>query len=149
MEVDLLLSDSTSISNMLLDIGVLVKENDMEEFYQRSSDITNILNVSTALTSTHLSRGVHWNQSRVYLQGFPFRRLPTGLFCHKITHRVFFRVFLSRDYLQGFSFKRLPAGFPFKRLPTWFFFQKITHRVFFSKACPLGFLLQDHFRFFF
>ena len=46
LEVDLLLSDGSSISDMLLDIGVLVKENDMEEFYQRSIDITNILNVS-------------------------------------------------------------------------------------------------------
>ena len=132
MEVDLLLSDSTSISNMLLDIGVLVKENDMEEFYQRSSDITNILNVSTALTSTHLSRGVHWNQSRVYLQGFPFRRLPTGLFCHKITHRVFFRVFLSRDFLRVL-FQRLPSGVFFQKITCRVSFQEITHMVFLSK----------------
>ena len=42
------LEDGSSISNTLLDVGVLVKENDMEEFYQRNADISSILKVTGA-----------------------------------------------------------------------------------------------------
>lgn len=43
LEVEVVLEDGSSIANTLVQCGVLTRENDMEEFYQRSSDISNIL----------------------------------------------------------------------------------------------------------
>ncbi|KAK7107702.1 RING finger protein 17-like isoform X2 [Littorina saxatilis] len=43
LEVELTLQDGSNISTVLLEIGVVVRDNDMQEFYHRSQDITDIL----------------------------------------------------------------------------------------------------------
>jgi hypothetical protein len=45
LEVDIVLDDGTSILSTLLQCGVLERQNDMEEYYQRSQDIADILKV--------------------------------------------------------------------------------------------------------
>lgn len=49
LEVELTLQDGSNISTVLLEIGVVVRDNDMQEFYHRSQDITDILRVSVKI----------------------------------------------------------------------------------------------------
>ena len=46
LSVELITGEGQSIGEMLLQIGVVVRENDMEDLYQQSADITAILQVS-------------------------------------------------------------------------------------------------------
>lgn len=49
IEVNLVLSNGRSLNNILLDMGMVVPKNDMEDLYQRAADISHALKVTAWL----------------------------------------------------------------------------------------------------